>query len=495
MSKSLSLIDKKLKSNGVPPLTTWWQETLTRFTAHGARRFVGRVGRGGAKSHTAVKVALAEVLGRDWPVPPGERHYYAFVSQNKSEAFQRLTQLESWLAILGAPHTRSGDEIALRDLPLGFRVFAASVGAVSGFRCIGFSADEAAKWSNADHSANPAKEVIASLRAMTVTHPNALEWVISSPLAKVDYHFELFELGTTAEQFTAWAQSWVANPAITESDTRKLENDPRVHAREYGAIPQSAALAAFPPEHVERAFTVREPAFLPAQKVLILDPSSGGLVSRDNFTWAIASWCSDQLDPYKKLVHIWGGGIHRWPDGTPHLTFGGMRWKPRGAPYLAFHEVGAIQGGFSGQVTGDDIADQLAKIANAHNVTDVHSDQRESLFLSAAMERRGFNFFAHAWTNSSKSNAVQLVRRWLADGSLNLPSDCNAMKRELLSFEEVVNASGALTFTGRGKSKDDHVALLLTLAHAENSENALSSSPYSPTFEYGNPPDEMACLA
>ncbi|HEX2873084.1 MAG TPA: hypothetical protein VHP33_17600 [Polyangiaceae bacterium] len=189
---------QSLADAGFPPPLEWWDATGQRFLTSNAKRLVCRVGRGGAKSTSAVDFGLNETLFGNWNIPIGEIHFFAFVSQNKSEAGQRLRQIAARLRALKVPFDQAGDEIVLRDMPRGFRVFACQVGAVSGFRCFGFCADELAKWTNADHSANPAPEVIASLRAMTVTHPNAREFFVSSPLGVTDLHYEMIEAGENA---------------------------------------------------------------------------------------------------------------------------------------------------------------------------------------------------------------------------------------------------------------------------------------------------------
>ncbi len=477
--ETLSQLDVELARAGHHPLTPFWREQAERFYAHPtARTLVARVGRGGAKSHTSAKIALNGVLFGDWRIGPGERHYWAFVSRTKDEAQQRLLLLESFLRALGIGFETRGDEIALRDAPRGFRVFACSIGAVSGFRCFGFTADELAKWNI--EGVNPGLEVIASLTAMCITHPGAPRLLISSPVGFTDPHATRYERGDTTDQITAYAPSWVANPAgITEAQTREAEPDDRVWRREYAAIPQLAELAAFPVDDVDRAFLSRVPPFTPAQKVLLLDPSSGGLSSRDRFSWAIASWCIDERG--------------RWAcdgDGRPYAgpvdgKFEINGWTPSGPPYLALHEVGAFEGGFAGSLTGDEIADELARIARRHEVKIAHSDQRESLFLSTALQRRSIKLHCHAWSSPSKSQAVQLVRRWLADRTLSLPPSATELRKELLSFEEVITASGALTFGGR-RAHDDFVALLVTLAHAElNPETRLPKSNLGQQFRYG----------
>jgi hypothetical protein len=185
----------ELHSAGFPAPLPWWDHQAERFYKSGAKRFAARVGRGGAKSTSMVDFALNETLAGAWRVPDGEVHFFAFVSQNKAEASQRLRQIAARLRALKIPFDQSGDEIVLRDMPRGIRVFACQVGSVSGWRCFGFAADELSKWSNADHSANPAPEVIASLRAMTVTHPDAREFFVSSPLGVTDLHWEIIERG------------------------------------------------------------------------------------------------------------------------------------------------------------------------------------------------------------------------------------------------------------------------------------------------------------
>ena len=251
--ETLRHMDRLLAAEGIPPLTRWWDPTLEAFLTHAtARTLAAEVGRAGAKSHTVTKCAANEVLFGDWEVPPGERHYFALVSENKSEAFQRLRLLEKILSALHIPYERRGDEIALVDRPPGFRVFASDIGAVSGFRCVGFACDEVAKWPS--EGSDPADEIVASLRAMTITHRAAREFIVSSPVGKTGFRYDLCR-STDIRVFSVNAPSWVANPdAITEEETHRRESEPRVHAREYGAQPQDARLAAFPAEAIARAF-------------------------------------------------------------------------------------------------------------------------------------------------------------------------------------------------------------------------------------------------
>src|SRR5664280_2165178 len=106
----LRAMDEQIAAGGtIFGLTPWWGKTLADYYAHPtALTLVARVGRGGCKSHTAVKVGIAEVLFGDWGVPGGEIHYFAFVSLNKEEAAQRLTLIKTILTTLGIAFDAAG---------------------------------------------------------------------------------------------------------------------------------------------------------------------------------------------------------------------------------------------------------------------------------------------------------------------------------------------------------------------------------------------------
>lgn len=427
--ETLMGLDRQLELAGHHPMSPWWQRQLRRFYEHRtATTFVGRVGRGGAKSHTSAKVALNETLFGDWKIGPGERHVWAFVSRTKDEASQRLTLLESFLRALRVGFDTAGDQIALRDMPRGLRVFACQVAAVSGFRCYGYSADELAKWTNADHSANPAEEVCASLDAMAITHPGARRLLISSPLGMLDHHFNAFAQGDTDDQVVAQAATWESNPGVTREQTRKLFTNERIWLREAAAIPQAGATSAFDGDAVDAAFQPRSEAGEPGQRIVVLDPSSG---RKDAWTWGVCGW--------------------NWTEGSSVLTF---------------DLVDGISSGFFSNVRADDILDRVAVVAADHDARGIHSDQREDFMLESGFARRDLYFEKHDWTSASKPVAVEQLRRLFAERRIALPplatKAAETLRAELLSFEEKITPTGTLTFGARGSGHDDFVALLLT---------------------------------
>jgi hypothetical protein len=429
-AESLARLDALLVAHHHHALTPWWRAEAEAFYGHPtAREWVLRVGRGGAKSFTATKFALHETLFGGFDVPRGERHYFAFVSVRAGEAAERLRLIETMLGALGVKHTRSGDTIELASMPLGFKVFVASVGSVSGFRCIGWVADELSKWTSDDAAAEPAREVLASLRAMTVTHARARGLLVSSPLSTIDYHAELFADGTSERRYVSpAAPTWVANPAVTEDATHDLEPDVRVWAREYAAIPQAGRLGAFDADAIERCFRPLPEGLVRGARSIILDPSSG---KADTWCWGVAGW--DVLGDVGHLV---------------------------------FDAVDGIRGSFWSTVSGHDVVARVASAARALGCSVVHSDQRESLMLKAEFQKLGFTFREHPWTSASKPPAVETVRRLMSESRLLLPVHAE-LRRELLGFEERIAPTGQFTYGARGSGHDDFVALVITAAMSE----------------------------
>lgn len=479
---SLLGIDDALTRAGHHPLTDWWKEQLGRLYRHpSALTFVGRVGRGGAKSHTSAKVGLNETIFGDWVVPPGERHFWAYVSKTKDEAAQRLLLLQSMLRALGVKFETQGDQINLLDEPRGFRVFACQIGAVSGFRCYGYSADELAKWENRDTGANPAEEVCSSLNAMCVTHRGVRRLLISSPWGMSDYHFKRFEAGDDADQVTAWAPTWIANPAMTEADTRKSEPDERVHMREYRAVPQATASAALEPEAITRAQRKAPAELTRMAPVVCLDFSSG---RGDAVVWSRTCWAHREQVPQVVCERNFlpGVGFHWEPvlddagNTTPNPDF---RPTP---PLLLFGPMGHQVGAFWQSIASEALVQRIASDCKAWGASWVVGDQREAYGLESLFAHHGIRFLSVAWTQPNKAAAVERIRRWLRDDQLVLPlptdgAPAERLNRELHAFEERLLPSGVAAYSAPRSGHDDHVATLVTAAIADS----LDLLPLSPT--------------
>jgi len=252
MLERLESLDRMLVHHGWPAISPWWWKQLRRFYLSGRRRFVLRVGRRGGKSSTMCRVAVVETLFGAHVVPPGDVGVFVIIAQDKDAAKERLDTIEEILKAMRHEYSRVDGQrptietkSALNDKRVIFRVFPATIKGVSGPTCIGAICDEMAKWEDRETGANPATEVIASLKPSMATQPLSKLWMISSPFATLDAHYKAYERGETDGQCVAWAPSWVANPTLTEAGTRADEEDEQTWQREYKAIPMSAGTSFF----------------------------------------------------------------------------------------------------------------------------------------------------------------------------------------------------------------------------------------------------------
>lgn len=450
-------MDAALVAAGFPPTSPWWLAFIRRFYESGRKQAVVRAGRRSGKSTTLARVAVCEAIAGDHAVTPGDLGICAFVSVSRDEAAKRLRLVETILRALNVAFRplRDGHGIELADQPRGFQVFAASIAGVSGPTIIFAVLDEVAKMRDADSGANPASQVIASIKPAMATMPNAKIVLSSSPMATVDAHAEAYEQGETDFQITAYGETWTCNPTLTEADCRALEPDQKIFDREYRAIPAASASTAFDPAVIEPAFIKRNPTWPMVTKALVIDPSS---LRRDEFAYGVVGWC---IQPdHERYVQLAGGGWWYLNDGSRLEREDYVAQKP----FIRMLRVGGIAGGST--MSAEDVVNQLAIVCQSHDIKVVIADQRDEFTLSSMFATKRLKYIAIDWTNASKGTAVERLRRWFTEQMIQLPDD-QSLRDQLKKFEEKYTPSGNITYAARGSGHDDRVALLLTTAMAE----------------------------
>ena len=204
---------------------------------------------------------------------------------------------------------------------------------------------------------------------------------------------------------------------------------------------QAGASSAFDADQVEAATVRRVPAtHRRCTRVLVIDPTAG---SSDTYAFGVVGW-------------------RRPHDGAA------------GPSLLEFSYINGVEHASRKGWTSDRMVAAIAKVAHEHQCSVIHADQFERFALASAFANAGFRYVAHAWTQPMKERAVEHVRGWLADGVLALPRH-ERMRKELLSFEEKIAPSGALTFRGRAGGHDDF-AMLVVLAALVDIEEGLPGS-------------------
>jgi hypothetical protein len=483
--------------HGWPALSPWWRETLTAAERSGTRQRVIRKGRRiGASTIIAPIVAVTEALHGEHDVPPNDVGYFLFFSVKKDEAAKRLRGIATVLDSIGVKYREAGDTIELIGKPLAFKVQAASYRTAVGDTSIGIWCDEVSRWLDAESGANPASEVLASVRPTLATMPNARIWLVSSPLGVTDAHAAAFDAGDTNAQRVYFCPTWVGNPSLTEAATHDLEPDERLWRREWAAIPQASLSSAFDPDAVARAFRTAPHAADSAQAICIVDASSGG---GDAFTWAIARYevpAVDHVERYlTELVHGWkniktAAATGTFPDFDNMVRVQVLdergqlvenpEWRAANQPALVFHKIDAVEGRFAGSLAGSEIVRRIAADCRQWRVSVVLGDQREAFFLASEFQRHSLRFVPLTWTNANKIEAVTRLKRQFSENRLVLPPSREKLKKELLNYAERITQSGAITYSARGTGHDDEAALLITCAMGELERLVPGSPAYFP---------------
>lgn len=421
-------LDRTLVKAGFPATSPWWRSELERLfgeeTAPSRRRWIIRAGRRAGKSTTLARLAVAWALFGAHAVPLGDIGVVSFVSLSKDEASSRLRTIAAILKALGIKHDPRGDEIEISiTRPVLFKVFACNTGAVVGFTSIAVFCDEVARWESRDSAANPAKEIIGSLAPTMATVPAAFMVLSSSPWGVDDEHALAFERGETAAQMISFAESWIANPTITEAQTHELEPDDRTWQREYAAIPGAMLSAAFDPDDVAASFAPRS----------ITGRRTGGFLAID----------ASSLKP--------GGDGFAWAAGYTTST-----------GEIVIDEIDEWDATKLKSVDRKQIVKHLAARARHYGARRVFGDQCEQSGLVSDFKDAGLALLIYPWSSPSKDAAFQWLRRTMRDRRLHLPNSV-PLRKEMSAVKERLTPSGLTQYTTNGL---DRLSTLISLGHA-----------------------------
>lgn len=419
-------LDTELVTAGLPDIPgTWWRETLARFYRSGKRRLVVRKGRRVfASTAVAPRVAVAEALfGRHEHIPGTPPLEYGFFSIKREEANKRIEGVTAILDALGVAHNKVGQSVRLRDFPALFTVVTAShktsVGGTLAFAWL----DEVARWNDDDLGANPAELVVSSVAPALATLPDAKMFLVSSALTTEDFHARQFDLGDTDLQCTAFGETWVINPTLTEADTRLLEPDEKTWLREYAGVPSEGVENNWFGVAVDSALSDAEPPRIGMgqRPVISIDPA----FALDHFGYSVVnSEPSDTVDPTTKRRYrrTWLTQAGAW---APGRDFAG----PREALVKLRDEIALPTWRASGQ----------------DGTPRVFTDQAEYYSLSELARDVGLLLELVPWTGgsgeSSKLSKFRRVRTAMREGAF-LVSRGHSVVREFRSVRGVLTPSG-----------------------------------------------------
>jgi hypothetical protein len=405
-----------------------WQRALHHWLVEtDAFTFTVRKGRRiGASTVIAPRLIAAWVLVAVPLIhlPPGEIVVVGLVSVKKGEASNRIKQISAVLHAVGVPHVAKTAQIDLIGAPVEIRVITRNWKTAVGENIGLLWCDEVSRWESDESSANPATEVIGSLKPALATlqvQGLALMCLVSSPWSMDDYHAQQYDRGDTEDQCTAFMPTWTARDDISEEQTHRLEADERVWSREYAAIPGHMVSTALDPDDARAAFGMVLPVGNERQWCVI-DASS---LRGDCFAWMVG-----------------------------HESRGGM----------VVDDIGGWANDMLDTVTLDSVVQSIAAICRARGITRVYGDQREEAGLSSLFTQQNITFDSIAWTINSKHSAFLGLRRLLKDRRVQLPIPPHAqLLREMRGCKARLLPSGVTSYETNGL---DYLSCLVTLLHA-----------------------------
>ncbi len=181
-------------------------------------------------------------------------------------------------------------------------IFTASSKSTRGYTVVACIADELAFWKS-DFSADPAREIVASILPSMATVPGALLIALSSPWTAHGLLYDRFKenYGMETSSRLIWrAPTKMMNPKISEQIIQEAYRaDPATAATEWGAEWKSSDRSKLIPLKRVQAVVIERRSELPPiadfQYSAYCDPAGGGEEAGDSFTLAVGHRENDLL--------------------------------------------------------------------------------------------------------------------------------------------------------------------------------------------------------
>jgi hypothetical protein len=226
----IARVEFNLRKAGWPFMSSWWIGAIREMYDSKCTEGICRVGVG--------ETAFGEHVNS-----PGDVAQFAIISAERGQARDRIVMIKKICDTLIAAQEIENckgfaEHVEFSEVGRAIKCFTASLSGVVGFSGIGAILDEVCRWN--DEGVNPAREVIESIMPTFATQPNAKLWMISSPWSTLDEHARRYDLGDSDERRVFHAETWIANPTLSEERTHQLEPDQQAWEREYAAKPMAS---------------------------------------------------------------------------------------------------------------------------------------------------------------------------------------------------------------------------------------------------------------
>ena len=386
--------------------------------------------RSGKDDKLASNIAIYEACFRPHKLSRGERALIPVIAKDRKQAAiaynficGKLTASPALKELVG---NLRADEIELTN-NVTIAVWTCSFRTLRGSAIPCAILDELAVWFDEETRANPATEVIRSVRRGMGMFPDHKLIKISSPYAKTGPVWDdCTHRDELKDVLVVNAPTWEMNPAFTdEALLGEFRRDPAFFWREFGAKFVDAVSPLVDPEKVDAAIAKgqveREPEVQRFHYHAVIDAA----FRRDDFTFSMG---------------------HRGPNGAV-VDF-----------------VRVWEGSRKSPVQMKDAMSEITATARRYGVAMVVGDQFCSEPIRQALAEQGMGFSEYIFTANSKQQVFGTLRTLLMSGGLELP-DHPLTVEQIKSLEVTAGPGGTLRVQGQQGRKDDCATVAALVAH------------------------------
>jgi hypothetical protein len=265
--------------------------------------FVVIGGQRAGKSRIASLIASDLSCLRDYSLylAPGERGYLPVIAADRKQARVVFSYIEAFVNGCTVFKSLLADEPLKERISfsnaIDIEIMTASFRTTRGYTVVGSVLDEVAYYRSED-TATPDHEIVSAVRRGTLTIPNAMLVMISSPYARRGVLWEIYRDSWAKEdsRTLVWnAPTWVMNPTITREDLQpEFDRDFNKAMADYGGIFRKDVERFVAIETIQACVKGWEEQ-LPRgdiNYVGFVDPSGG---SQDSFTLAVGHREEDNI--------------------------------------------------------------------------------------------------------------------------------------------------------------------------------------------------------
>jgi hypothetical protein len=377
------------------------------------------VGRRGGKSSIAALIASYLAAFHDYSdyLSPGEIGVVSIQATDRKQAKVIHRYIEAIFTdnpMLSPLLVRTTAETIELSNRITIEVVSATIRAARGHTIVAAICDEIAFW-RSDDSANPDKDILASLRPAMATIPESMLICLSSPYARRGALWETYKdyFGQDSDDILVWqAESHTMNPTLSDAFlSREQQRDPASYLSEYLAQFRTDVAAAIDPDWIDNALV---------------------LPNRD---------CpkSPHSRPYKAFVDMSGGRsdaatiavAHMEPDDPTVYVDALRRFTPPFSP--------------------ESVVEQMCVLAKAYGVNGVIGDNYSAELV---VELFGNQTMGYIRSTDTASEIYLQALPLFSTGKLQVP-DHPTLRQELTCLERRTRTSGKDLITHPPKQHDD----------------------------------------